>query len=105
MAQVANNVPSAIGIPGGAPLDQISTIGWLTQFATAVNGWIALAAGAVNYLLGNARVTTVAGLGTPTAGLRAFVTDATATTFASNVAGGSTNGVPVYADGTHWKIG
>ncbi len=39
------------------------------------------------------------------AGARSFVTDANATTFAANVAGGGANGVPVYSDGTNWKIG
>lgn len=39
------------------------------------------------------------------AGARAFVTDANATTFASIVAGGGSNGVPVYSDGTNWRIG
>jgi hypothetical protein len=39
------------------------------------------------------------------AGSRAFVTDATATTFASTVSGGGANSVPVYSDGTNWKIG
>lgn len=39
------------------------------------------------------------------AGLRAFVSDATATTFASIVAGGGANNVPVYSDGTNWRIG
>lgn len=38
-------------------------------------------------------------------GARAFVTDATATTFASTVAGGGANSVPVYSDGTNWKVG
>lgn len=38
-------------------------------------------------------------------GARAFVTDATATTFASVVAGGGSNGVPVYSDGTNWRVG
>jgi hypothetical protein len=53
--------------------------------------------------------TTVAGL--PAAGIgsgtgsRYFVTDATATTFASVVAGGGANRVPVYSDGTNWLIG
>lgn len=42
---------------------------------------------------------------TATAGARAYVTDATATTFASVVAGGGTNKVPVYGDGTNWRIG
>lgn len=49
---------------------------------------------------------TVAGL--PAAhvkGARSFVTDATATTFASVVAGGGANNVPVYDDGTSWRIG
>ncbi len=39
------------------------------------------------------------------AGTRAFVTDATATTFASTVAGGGANNVPVFSNGTDWKIG
>lgn len=38
-------------------------------------------------------------------GHRAFVTDANATTFASTVAAGGANKVPVYRDGTVWKIG
>lgn len=36
---------------------------------------------------------------------RAFATDANATTFASIVAGGGANIVPVYSDGTNWRIG
>lgn len=38
-------------------------------------------------------------------GARSFVTDATETTFATTVAGGGSNGVPVYSDGTNWRIG
>lgn len=38
-------------------------------------------------------------------GARGFVSDATATTFASNVVGGGANKVPVYSDGTNWKVG
>jgi hypothetical protein len=38
-------------------------------------------------------------------GTRLTVTDANATTFASTVAGGGSNKVPVYSDGTNWKIG
>lgn len=40
-----------------------------------------------------------------TAGRKAFVADANSTTFASVVAGGGANGVPVYDDGTNWRIG
>ncbi len=39
------------------------------------------------------------------AGARSFVTDATATTFMSVVAGGGANKVPVVSDGTNWLIG
>jgi hypothetical protein len=52
--------------------------------------------------------TTVASLpaaATAGAGARAFVTDATVTTFASTVAGGGANGVPVVSNGTNWIIG
>lgn len=64
----------------------------------------------VNFLTaaGNTRmrVYTVATLPTAgTAGRAAFVSDATATTFASVVAGGGANGVPVYDDGTNWRVG
>lgn len=53
-------------------------------------------------------VTTVANLSsaaTVGAGAKSFVSDATATTFASVVAGGGANKVPVYSDGTNWRIG
>lgn len=39
------------------------------------------------------------------AGARAYVSDATATTFGSTVAGGGSNKVPVCSDGTNWIIG
>lgn len=51
---------------------------------------------------------TVAGLKTCAAAIkysRNFVTDANATTFNSVVAGGGTNVVPVFCDGTSWRIG
>ena len=49
---------------------------------------------------------TVANLPTQvTLGTRTFVTDANATTFNSVVAGGGANLVPVYHDGTDWRIG
>jgi hypothetical protein len=51
---------------------------------------------------------TVASLGSASglgAGTIDFVSDANATTFASVVAGGGANNVPVYSDGTNWRIG
>lgn len=51
-------------------------------------------------------VTTVAALGSASpAGQRRIVSDANATTFNSVVAGGGANTVPVYSDGTNWRIG
>lgn len=52
-------------------------------------------------------VETVAALGSASgrSGMRRFVSNATATTFGSIVAGGGSNQVPVYSDGTNWRIG
>lgn len=50
-------------------------------------------------------VSTLPSASTSGTGYRAFVTDATVTTFASTVAGGGANRVPVYSDGTNWRIG
>lgn len=50
-------------------------------------------------------VATLPAAGTVGTGARSFVTDANATTFASIVAGGGSNQVPVYCDGTNWRIG
>lgn len=77
---------------------------------SAGSDWTFRAALLVNWLLGNAAhpVCEVADLPTAAAvgaGARGFVTDASATTFASVVAGGGANGVPVYSDGTNWRIG
>lgn len=75
----------------------------LVVTGTAANERAATFAGSFGSL-----VTTVAGLPTgqaAIAGSRAFVSDATVTTFASIVAGGGANNVPVYSDGTNWRIG
>jgi hypothetical protein len=61
--------------------------------------WINNGTHTVANLLANAPAATVG------AGARAFVTDANATTFHSIVAAGGANGVPVYSDGTNWRIG
>lgn len=54
---------------------------------------------------GSTTVASLASAATVGAGSRAFVTDATATTFLSTVAGGGSNKVPVVSDGTNWLIG
>ena len=40
-----------------------------------------------------------------TAGARAFVTDALAPSYGATVAGGGAVNIPVYSDGTNWKVG
>lgn len=54
---------------------------------------------------GQFAVGTLPAAATAGAGARAYVTDATVTTFASVVAGGGANAVPVYSDGANWRIG
>lgn len=67
------------------------------------SGWFRRIAETFN---ANQAVTVVGGL-SPSAliGQHSFVTDATATTFASIVVGGGGHSVPVYFDGTNWRIG
>ena len=48
---------------------------------------------------------TVGTLPTSTVGARSFVTDALAPAFGSTVVGGGSVPVPVYYDGTNWKVG
>ena len=50
-------------------------------------------------------VASLSGPGTAGAGAQAFVTDATTSAFYDIVAGGGTIGVPVFSDGTNWRIG
>jgi hypothetical protein len=50
-------------------------------------------------------VATLPDAATVTAGVRAFVTDSSVTTFNSVAAGGGASGVPVFFDGTDWRVG
>jgi hypothetical protein len=50
-------------------------------------------------------VATLPSAATAGVGARSFVSDATLAVFASTGAGGGANKVPVYSDGTNWKIG
>ncbi len=67
-----------------------------------------LVANAINGVVQAPAVFTVSTLPSATsvgAGIRSFVSDATATTFASIVVGGGSNTVPIYCDGSNWLIG
>ena len=50
-------------------------------------------------------VVTLPGAANLGVGARAFVIDSSVTTFGSTVAGGGSDKVPVYSDGTDWKVG
>lgn len=83
-------------------------VGGVTQFNVTRGGAVtatgAIAAGTTLKTGG----TTVGSLGAATAGLRNHVTDSNATLTAgigAVVAGGGANVVPVFADGTNWRIG
>lgn len=84
------------GMVLGAPTGGAKGVGTLNATALYVGG------------VGINTPTTVGALPAAAAGnkgYRAFVTDATATTFASVVAGAGANNVPIYSDGTNWRIG
>jgi hypothetical protein len=71
--------------------------------------WIATALGNVS-ITGYVKVPAVTTANLPSAsvagaGARAFVTDATSTTFYATLTGGGANVVPVFSDGSVWRIG
>jgi len=55
--------------------------------------------------LTNYTVATLPSASTSGKGARSFVTDASAPTFGSTVAGGGAVATPVYYVGTNWKVG
>lgn len=97
--QGGDNVPIYSGANGDTRRTSLTVLA--TWFATAMSN---LTFG------GYAKVTPVLTANLPSAvtagtGARAFVTDATATTYNSALTGGGSNRVPVFSDGTVWRIG
>lgn len=77
---------------------------WADDTTQTLNGWGGSPADWLR--VSTSVVHTVSTLpASPIQGQRDFVTDATATTFASTVSGGGSDAVPVYFDGTNWCIG
>jgi hypothetical protein len=103
----AGNVISCLGL---SAVDNFFYVGAKTATATSagmvflING---VEVGRFNPAGGfKTNVYTYATLPTlPTQGTLSFVSDATATTFYSVVSGGGSNAVPVFFDGTVWRIG
>lgn len=72
----------------------------LRQYFITVNSF------ASNFALsGVYTVATLPGAAALGAGARAFVIDSSVSTFGTTVAGGGSTKVPVYSDGTNWKVG
>ena len=55
--------------------------------------------------LANYTVSELPSAATAGVGARSFVTNASSPTFGATVVGGGTVKVPVYSDGTNWKVG
>jgi hypothetical protein len=94
---IAGNVIASSGVEPALYLDA-SCSGILVGSDNVFSG---------NTSISDAQTYTVAALpaAASMAGQRRWVTDATVTTFASNVAGGGANTVPVFSNGTNWIIG
>ena len=112
VTSVAMTVPTAFAI-AGSPITSSGTLafslnsgGGTADFLRADGTWaVPPGTGGGGGIL---PPTTVSGLPTAASagmGARGFVTDASATGFSSIVAGGGINHVPVYSDGTNWRIG
>lgn len=99
------NLPLASETPDRAYMDQLNNV--LRLYFNQLNnilGQLSTGSGVIP----PTTVYTVATLPsavTSGTGARAFVSDANATTFASIVLTGGANKVPVYSDGTDWRIG
>lgn len=82
------------------------------QYQDQLNNILRLYFNQIQNLLGELEATgapsTVAALPDPVeagVGARGFVTDALAPAFGASVVGGGAVAVPVYSDGTNWKVG
>jgi hypothetical protein len=122
VAVVAANSNVSVGVGGTSNIAVFATTGeyvtgLLSVSGNILGGNITTGAGSGGNITGanvisctNIKTTanTVANLpaaATVGAGARAFVTDATSVTFAATAVGGAANAVPVWTDGTTWKIG
>lgn len=93
----ASNQRTTLGLGTSATVDT-GTSGTKVPLLDGANAW------SLPQVLPVYTVATLPAAATYTYG-KAFVSDANATTFASVVAGGGANKVPVYSNGTNWLIG
>lgn len=97
-AALTNNIVLADVVTGNPQLTWNGT-SWSFASSVAVTGTLSAT---TTVSTGNYTVGT---LPAGSAGMRAYVTDANATTFNSTVAAGGSNKLPVFYNGTNWTIG
>jgi hypothetical protein len=78
--------------------DQLNNI--LRLYFNQLQATLGQLAATTNFLVANLPSAAESG-----SGARAFVSDATSPTFGATVVGGGAVKVPVYSDGTNWKVG
>jgi hypothetical protein len=78
--------------------DQLNNI--LRLYFNQVQSTLSQLASTTNFLVANLPSAAESG-----SGARLFVSDATGPTFGATVVGGGAVKVPVYSDGTNWKVG
>jgi len=78
---------------------------YLDQLNNVLRLYFSLLDNAVNQLSTPIPVANLSSAALAGAGTRAFVSDSSVSTFGSTVAGGGSTKVPVYSDGTNWKVG
>lgn len=94
-----------------SPAIPFAPVQYQQQYQDQVNNVLRLYFNQIDTLLnqfqvsGNYAVANLPSASTLGAGARAFVTDSSVSTFGSAVAGGGSTKVPVYSDGTNWKVG
>jgi len=100
----APNLPLAPKDYSPAYIDQLNNV--LRLYFNRLDAIFAqLDTGTVIPPIVNYTVATLPSAATSGVGARSFVTDASAPTFGATVAGGGAVAVPVYSDGTNWKVG
>lgn len=100
----APNLPLATEVYSRAYSDQLNNV--IRLYFNRIDAILAqLRTNAIIPPLTNYTVATLPSAVTSGKGARSFVTDALAPTFGATVVTGGAVAVPVYSDGTNWKVG
>jgi hypothetical protein len=94
-----------------APALPLAPTEYQQKYADDLNNILRLYFNKIDSAIGQLRVAGVysvarlLALSSVNAGARAFVNDSSVTTFNTIVVGGGSSGVPVFFDGTNWRVG